>query len=174
MLQPVKTLPADFPASILVVLHVAPNSPTMLPQLLDSVSMLKVKHPQDGELIEAGVMYIAPPDHDLLLNGNQVLVTRGPKENRFRPSIDALFRSVAYAYGPHVIGVVLTGYLNDGSAGLWWVQQLGGLVIVQDPRDAEQPTMPAHALTVVAADYIVPLAQLGPLLVYLTTPDESL
>ena len=168
LVELVKTLPADFPAPIFVVMHMAPDSPSILPQLLNSVSALKVRHPQDGELVEAGVIYVARPDHHLLLEGNRVLVTRGPKENRFRPSIDALFRSAAYTYGPRVIGVVLTGYLDDGTSGLWSVQRLGGVAVVQEPRDAEQPSMPTNALEFVAADYIVPLAQLGPLLVRLT------
>ena len=168
LLELVKTMPADFPAPIFVVMHMAPDSPSILPQLLNSVSALKVRHPQDGELVEAGVIYVARPDHHLLLEGNRVLVTRGPKENRFRPSIDALFRSAAYTYGPRVIGVVLTGYLDDGTSGLWSVQRLGGVAVVQEPRDAEQPSMPTNALEFVAADYIVPLAQLGPLLVRLT------
>ena len=168
LLELVKTLPADFPAPIFVVMHMAPDSPSILPQLLNSVSALKVRHPQDGELVEAGVIYVARPDHHLLLEVNRVLVTRGPKENRFRPSIDALFRSAAYTYGPRVIGVVLTGYLDDGTSGLWSVQRMGGVAVVQEPRDAEQPSMPTNALEFVAADYIVPLAQLGPLLGRLT------
>ena len=163
-----KMLPADFPAPIFVVQHVAADSPSILPQLLDSVSALSARHPQDGEIIEPGVIYVARPDHHLLLDGNQVLVTRGPKENRFRPSIDALFRSAAYIYGPRVIGVVLTGYLDDGTSGLWSVQRMGGLAVVQDPHDAQQPAMPTNALEFVDADHIVPLAELGALLVRLT------
>ncbi|MGI4975299.1 MAG: chemotaxis protein CheB, partial [Janthinobacterium lividum] len=147
-----KTLPVDFPAPIFVVLHVAPNSPSLMPELLNSVSALKAKHPQNGETVRPGVIYLAPPDHHLLLEDDRVLVTRGPKENRFRPSIDALFRSAAYTYGPRVIGVVLTGYLDDGTSGLWSVQRMGGLTIVQEPRDAEQPAMPTNALKFVVAD----------------------
>ncbi|MGI4970259.1 MAG: chemotaxis protein CheB, partial [Janthinobacterium lividum] len=112
---------------------------------------------------------VAPPDHHLLIEDDHVLVTRGPKENRFRPSIDALFRSAAYTYGPRVIGVVLTGYLDDGTSGLWSVQRLGGLVVVQDPADAHFPAMPINALEFVTADYIVPLSQIGSLLTRLTT-----
>ena len=168
LLEWAKTLPADFPAPIFVVQHVAADSPSILPQLLSSVSALPARHPHDGEVIQPGVIYVAPPDHHLLLEGDQVLVTRGPKENRFRPSIDALFRSAAYTYGPRVIGVVLTGYLDDGTSGLWSVQRMGGLAIVQDPHDAQQPAMPTNALEFVKADYVVPLAQLGSLLVRLT------
>ncbi|AMJ64014.1 chemotaxis protein CheB [Hymenobacter sp. PAMC 26628] len=168
LLALVKTLPADFPAPIFVVIHVAADSPSLLPHLLNSASALEARHPHDGETVRAGVIYVAPPDHHLLLEGDRVLVTRGPKENRFRPSIDALFRSAAYTYGPRVIGVVLTGYLDDGTSGLWSVQRMGGLTIVQEPDDAEQPSMPTNALEFVAADYVVPLAQLGPLLGRLT------
>ena len=164
----VKSLPPDFPAPIFVVVHVPADSPSLLPQLLSSVTTLPVRHPHDGEIVEAGVIYVAPPDHHLLLEDNRVLVTRGPKENRFRPSIDALFRSAAYTYGPRVIGMVLTGYLDDGTSGLWSVQRMGGLAIVQEPHDAEQPSMPTNALEFVAANYVVPLAQMGPLLGRLT------
>ena len=164
----VKALPADFPAPIFVVIHVPADSPSLLPQLLSSVSALKVRHPQDGEEVEAGIIYVARPDHHLLLEDNRVLVTRGPKENRFRPSVDALFRSAAYTYGPRVIGIVLTGYLDDGTSGLWSVQRMGGVTVVQEPHDAEQPSMPTNALEFVAADYVVPLAQMGTLLVRLT------
>ncbi|GAB3637949.1 chemotaxis protein CheB [Hymenobacter arcticus] len=163
-----RALPADFPAPIFVVLHVAADSPSLLPQLLGSVSALKVRQPQNGDVVEAGVIYVAQPDHHLLLEDNRVLVTRGPKENRFRPSIDALFRSAAYTYGPRVIGVVLTGYLDDGTSGLWSVQRMGGVSVVQEPHDAEQPSMPTNALEFVAADYVLPLAQLPALLVRLT------
>ena len=168
LLDLAKTLPADFPAPVFVVQHLAPDSPSILPQLLNSVSALPVNHPKNGETVRPGVIYVAPPDHHLLLEDDRVLVARGPKENRFRPSIDALFRSAAYTYGPRVIGVVLTGYLDDGTSGLWSVQRMGGLTVVQDPRDAEQPSMPTNALEFVAADHVVPLAQLGPLLVRLT------
>lgn len=169
LLALVKTLPADFPAPIFIVQHVGADSQSILPQLLNEVSSLTVKHAFDGETFAAGTVYVARPDYHLLLENDRVLVKRGPKENRFRPSIDALFRSAAYGYGPRVIGVVLTGYLDDGTSGLWSVQRLGGLAVVQDPHDAQFPAMPANALEFVAADHIVPLAELGSLLVRLTT-----
>ncbi|GAB2470545.1 chemotaxis protein CheB [Hymenobacter qilianensis] len=169
LLELVKSLPADFPAPLFVVQHVGADSPSILPQLLSSVSALPARHPQNGETVKPGVIYVAPPDHHLLLEGTTVLVTRGPKENRFRPSIDALFRSAAYTFGPRVIGVVLTGYLDDGTSGLWSVQRMGGLTIVQDPHDAEQPSMPTNALEYVKPDHLVPLSQLGALLGRLTT-----
>lgn len=167
LLALVTTLPADFPAPIFVVQHIGADSPSVLPQLLSAVSALPAKHPQDGELIQPGIIYVARPDHHLLLEDDHILVTRGPKENRFRPAIDALFRSAAYTYGPRVIGIVLTGYLNDGTSGLWWVQRLGGLAVVQDPHDAQMPDMPANALEYVAADHVVPLRELTALLVRL-------
>ncbi|GAB3639328.1 hypothetical protein GCM10027422_49190 [Hymenobacter arcticus] len=168
-----KTLPANFPAPIFMVQHLGADLPCLLPQLLSAVAKLPARHPQNGELIRPGVLYVASPDHQLLLAGSRVVVTQGPKENGFRPAIDALFCSAARAYGPHVIGVVLTGYLSDGALGLRLVQQHGGLTIVQDPRDAEQPDMPTHALALVTPDYIVPLTQLGPLLVRLTIPRKN-
>lgn len=164
----VKALPADFPAPVFVVMHVPADSPSVLPQLLGAATALQVRHPQNGEVVQAGVIYVARPDYHLLLEDDRVLVTRGPKENRFRPSIDALFRSAAYTCGPRVIGVVLTGYLDDGTSGLWSVQRMGGVAVVQDPRDAEQPSMPTNALEFVAAEYVLPVAQLGGLLVRLT------
>ena len=165
----VKTLPHDFPAPIFVVQHVAPDSPSVLPQLLSAVSPLKAKHPQDGEAVEPGVIYVARPDHHLLVEDDKILIRRGPKENRFRPSIDALFRSVAYTYGSRVIGIVLTGYLDDGTSGLYSIQRLGGLAVVQDPHDAQSPAMPSNALEYVEADYVVPMAEMAALLVRLTT-----
>lgn len=168
LLELVRTLPADFPAPIFVVQHIGADSPSLLPQLLSAVSALPAKHPQDGETARPGVIYVALPDHHLLLEGDRILVTRGPKENRFRPAIDALFRSAAYTYGSRVIGIVLTGYLNDGTSGLWWVQRLGGLAVVQDPHDAQTPDMPANALEYVAADYVLPLREMTALLVRLT------
>lgn len=168
LLALMKMLPADFPAPIFVVQHVGADSQSILPQLLDRVSPLAAKHAQDGEIFAPGTIYVAPPDYHLLLEGDRVLVKRGPKENRFRPSIDALFRSAAYGYGPRVIGVVLTGYLDDGTSGLWSLQRMGGVAVVQDPHDAESPAMPTNALSYVEADYVVPLAEMGALLVRLT------
>ncbi|UOQ53544.1 chemotaxis protein CheB [Hymenobacter cellulosivorans] len=168
LLEFVRTLPHDFPAPILIVQHMAPYVQSMLPQLLSEESALPAKHPRDGEPLKPGVIYVAPPDHHLLVENDTVLVKRGPKENRFRPSVDALFRSAAYTYGPRVIGVVLTGYLDDGTSGLWCVQRLGGITVVQDPQDAVSPAMPTNALEFVQADHIVPLSELSALLVRLT------
>src|SRR5262249_7995619 len=120
--------------------------------------------PTDFEPLKSGQIYVAPPNHHLLLEPNYARLTRGPKENRFRPSIDALFRSAAYAYGPRVVGVVLTGMLDDGTAGRWAVKDRGGTTIVQDPKDAVAPSMPQSAMQYVEVDHRLPLSGIAPLL----------
>lgn len=172
----VSALPPDFDATIFVVLHVSPHSPSYLPDILNHAGPLKASHPKDGEPIRRGHIYVAPPDHHLLVEYDQVVVKKGPKENRFRPSIDALFRSAAYSYGARVIGVVLTGLLDDGTSGLWSVKRLGGLGVVQEPEDALYPSMPDNVLQNVDVDYQVPIAELASLLCRLieeTVPDKS-
>jgi two-component system chemotaxis response regulator CheB len=162
-------LPADLPASLFVVLHTSPESPAMLPNILDRSGSLPALSPNDGDRIRRGTIYVAPPDRHLLIEPNLVRVTRGPKENRFRPAVDPLFRSAAQTYGPRVVGVILTGYLDDGTAGLWTVKQLGGTAVVQDPADALVPFMPLNAVTHVKVDYCLPLEEIAPLLVRLTS-----
>lgn len=162
--QIVAALPADFEASIFVVLHIAPYSPSYLPGILTATSRLKAVHPTDGEIVKPGHIYVAPPDHHMLVEHDQVIVKRGPKENRFRPSIDALFRSAAYTYGPRVIGVILTGMLDDGTSGMWSVKRLGGISIVQEPFEAAYPSMPENVLTHVDVDYRLPIEDITPLL----------
>ena len=160
----ITALPAEFPASIFIVLHVSANEPSYLPDILNHAGKLPAAHPVDGEPIQPGHIYIAPPDHHLLLEANQLLVKRGPKENRFRPSIDALFRSAAYTFGPRVIGVVLTGMLDDGTSGMWSINRLGGVTVVQQPQEAPYPSMPKSVLQHVEVDYNVPVSQLACLL----------
>lgn len=162
-------LPADLAASLFIVVHTSPEAPGLLAEILDSSSKLPAAHAVDGELIQKGHIYVAPPDHHLLLEPNRTRLTHGPKENRFRPAVDPLFRSAAQTYGPRVIGVILTGYMDDGTAGLWTVKQLGGTAIVQDPDDALVPSMPLSAMTHVNVDYCVPLEEMPALLVRLTT-----
>jgi len=169
----VGALPADLPASIFAVLHTSPQAPGMLAEILDHAGRLSARSAKDRERIRPGTIYVAPPDRHLLIEPNLVRVTRGPKENRFRPAIDPLFRSAAQTYGPRVIGVILTGYLDDGAAGLWTVKQLGGTTIVQDPSDALIPFMPQNALAHVKVDYCLPLAEIAPLLVRLTSETEA-
>ncbi|MBA9077190.1 chemotaxis protein CheB [Rufibacter quisquiliarum] len=166
-----KHLPANFPGTIFVVQHLGPYSESVLPQIINLNSALPAQFAKDGEKFLPGNIYVAPPDHHLILEKGTMVVSKGPKENRFRPSIDALFRSAAYVYGNRVVGVVLTGYLDDGTSGLWSVQRLGGVTVVQDPSDAAVPDMPANALQFVEADHVVPLAQLASLLTHLTTEE---
>jgi two-component system, chemotaxis family, protein-glutamate methylesterase/glutaminase len=160
----VKSIPKKFAGYIFVVIHIPPSSPSNLPAILKSAGPLDAVHPQDGEVLKRGRIYVALPDHHMLLEGNKVLVKKGPEENRFRPSIDALFRSAAYVYGPRVVGVVLSGALNDGTSGLWSVKRLGGLTIVQDPGDANFPSMPMNVLEYVKVDHSVPAEEIGKLL----------
>jgi two-component system, chemotaxis family, protein-glutamate methylesterase/glutaminase len=162
-------LPCYLLAEIFIVLHVAPTSPSFLDEILTRAGPLPATQGVDGELITPGRIYVAPPDHYLLLEAGHVRVTRGPKENRFRPALDGLFRSATYAYGPRVIGVILTGALDDGTAGLWAVKDRGGLAVVQAPLDALHTSMPQSALRHVAVDYCMPLAKLAPILVRLAT-----
>lgn len=164
----VAQLPSNFPAALFIVWHVSPESPSLLPQILARVCPLSVSHAIDTEEIELGRIYIAPPDYHLLVEPEHVRMTRGPKENRFRPSVDVLFRSAAWSYGPRVVGVILIGSLDDGASGLYTVKQQGGKVVVQDPLDALFPAMPIAAMKVVAVDYCVPIIEMGELLVNLT------
>ena len=139
-------LPADFPAPICVVLHTSPQSPGLLGRILANAGSLPAATATTGMPIRAGQIYVAPPDHHLLVEPGGLCLGRGPKENRFRPAIDPLFRSAAQVYGPGTVGMILTGNLDDGSAGLRTIKQLGGIAIVQDPRDALFPAMPTNAL----------------------------
>ncbi|HEV2707003.1 MAG TPA: chemotaxis protein CheB [Pyrinomonadaceae bacterium] len=161
-------LPSDFAASVFIVLHTSAESPGMLPAILRRAGDLPADNARDGERIQTGRIYVAPPDHHLIIEPGIMRTTRGPKENRFRPAIDPLFRSAAQVYGPRVIGVILTGYLDDGTAGLWMVKQLGGTAVVQDPEDALVDSMPRNALQYVNVDYCLPVAEIAPLLVRLT------
>jgi two-component system chemotaxis response regulator CheB len=158
------TLPHRLPAAVFVVLHLTPTAPSYLPQILNRAGTLSCSQAEDGERILPGRIYVAPPDRHLMLAREKVMVVRGPKENRHRPAVDPLFRSAALAYGPRVIGVILTGVLDDGTSGLLAVKRRGGVAVVQDPDDAYFPDMPASALEYVEVDYRVSLAEMGALL----------
>ena len=168
LVQLVSQLPATLTAAVLVVQHFAPDSDGQ--QLVDRLARhtgLKCLLPTDGEPLRAGTLYLAPPDRHLLAKDGSiahVLVTKGPRENHYRPAVDSLFRSAAVAYGPRTVGIVLTGMLHDGTAGLEFIKRCGGVTIVQDPHEAEFPSMPETALRNVAVDYVVPLAMMGQLL----------
>jgi two-component system, chemotaxis family, protein-glutamate methylesterase/glutaminase len=161
----VRELPADLAAAIFVVLHVPAQSPSILPLILDREGALGVTHAVDGEPIEHGRIYVAPPDNHLMVERGRVRVIHGPKENRYRPAVDPLFRSAAVAYGPRVAGVVLTGALDDGTVGMIAVKRRGGICVVQDPHDALYSGMPSSVMRNVEVDYCVGLGEIAPLLV---------
>jgi two-component system, chemotaxis family, protein-glutamate methylesterase/glutaminase len=166
-------LPENFSASIFIVLHTSPQSPGILDAILERAGPLPAVAPHDRERIQPGRIYVAPPDYHMLLEPGVVRITRGPKENRFRPAIDPLFRSAAQTYGPRVTGIILTGGLDDGTAGLWAIKRLGGTAIVQDPTEALAASMPRNAMNHVEVDYCLPLAEIAPLLVRLTSEEEE-
>lgn len=172
----VASLPADLPAAVFTVLHISPYGKSVLPSILSRVSPLPSYHPEDGELIRHGRVYVAPPDRHLALEKERLRLSPGPTENGHRPAIDVLFRTAAQAFGARVIGIVLTGNLDDGTAGLAQVKHHGGLAIVQDPAEADYPSMPVSALRNVEVDHVLPIAEIGPLLDRLARdplPDES-
>lgn len=174
--QVVGGLPKDFPAVVFIVWHMSPHMGSLfvLPETLKRSGKLTAAAAEDGKAMQRGRVYVAPPDHHLMLERDHMRLTRGPKENRFRPAIDPLFRSAAYHFGPRVIGVILTGMLDDGTAGLWAVKDRGGITVVQDPLDAEYPSMPRSAQQYVETDHCVPAKDIAPLLIRLAqTPADG-
>jgi two-component system chemotaxis response regulator CheB len=168
--QLIGQLPTDLPASIFIVQHMDPHNSGE--PLLRRLSRHKAFHPklaEDGDRFKPGHLYIAPPDSHLLLKKNRLLVTKGARENLNRPGIDPLFRSAAVAYGSRVIGVVLTGMMDDGTAGLIAIKRCGGVTVVQDPRDAAYSGMPMSALDNADIGYCVPIVEMGPLLTTLVS-----
>jgi two-component system chemotaxis response regulator CheB len=160
----VSRLPGDLAAAVLVVLHLSPKHKSLLPQILAAAGLLPAAAAEDGEALQRGRIYIASPDTHLLVDRDRVKVSKGPKENHFRPSVDVLFRSAAYHFGSRVVGVVLSGSLSDGSSGLFAIRRLGGIAIVQEPSEALYSSMPLNALRRVDIDYSLPVAQMGALL----------
>ena len=155
-------LPSDLPAAVFIVLHIGPGSPGTLPNILGRRTKLPVAHAVDGEPVVPGRVYVAPPDgHLLVTDRGTIRIGRGPKENGHRPSIDVLFRSAAAAYGPRVVGVVLSGTRDDGTAGLRAIHQRGGRAMVQDPEEALFPQMPRSALAGDNPDYVLPVARIA-------------
>jgi two-component system chemotaxis response regulator CheB len=163
-------LPADFPAAILVVTHIGAQR-SVLPEILQRVTPLPIRHATDGEPIIAGRVLLAPSDEHLTVVtvGGQpyVRLAHGPRENHCRPAIDPLFRSAAAACGAGTIGVILSGFLDDGTVGLQAVKARGGMAIVQDPADAEAADMPTSAIGHAEVDMVLAARQIGPALVQL-------
>lgn len=157
-------LPVDIPAAVFVVLHIPARSTGLLASVAGAAGPLPAREAEDGMPIEHGQVYIAAPDHHLIVTEARIRLGRGPRENMVRPAIDPLFRSAAMSYGPRVIGVVLSGLLSDGAAGLNAVKRCGGIAIVQDPEDAVADDMPRRALESTIADLSVPGAGLGDVL----------
>ena len=156
--------PRDLPASIFVVLHIPSRSTGLLSTIASAAGPLQAIQAEDGMAIERGQVYIAAPDHHMILSDGHIRLGRGPRENMVRPAIDPLFRSAAIAYGPRVIGVVLSGLLSDGASGLNAIKRCGGMALVQDPADAVADEMPRRALEATIADLCIPSARLGDVL----------
>lgn len=162
----VAALPKNLKAAIFITLHVAPYSDGILPEILGRAGVMSASNARDWEPIEHGRLYIAPPDYHLLFEKEGYMrITRGPRENRFRPAIDPMFRAAAYSFGPRVIGVILSGWLDDGTAGLRAVRERGGTTIVQHPDDAFAASMPLNAIKYVEIDRILAAKDIGPMLV---------
>lgn len=157
-------LPADLPAAVFVVLHIPAQGIGILSTVASSAGPLPVRQAQNGMEIEPGRIYLAAPDHHLLLSGDHIFLGRGPRENMVRPAIDALFRSAALYHGPRVIGVLLSGLLSDGAAGLNAIKRCGGMAVVQDPADAISEEMPRRAMEATTVDLCVPGATMGDVL----------
>ena len=166
----VEHIPAGFPATILIALHLPDGIRSMLPEILTRAGNLPATHAVNGEVAQPGHIYVAPAGFHLTVNRSRMVVHRGAREHGVRPAIDPLFRSVAVAYGARAVGIVLSGLLDDGTAGLREIKRAGGIAVVQDPRDTEWPSMPRSALKHVEVDYSVPAAQIGPLLQQIVMP----
>lgn len=164
----VRDFPENLEAALFVVLHLPAHAPSMLPNILRRAGRLRTAQAVDGELIQKGRIYVAPPDRHLLIRPGRVQLTTGPTENGYRPAIDSLFRTAALTYGPRVIGVILSGALDDGTAGLRVVKSRDGIAVVQDPADALYAAMPSSAIEYVDVDHVLPLADIGAIIVRLT------
>jgi two-component system, chemotaxis family, protein-glutamate methylesterase/glutaminase len=166
-------LPPDFAGSVFVSTHLPAGSPGFLADTLAQTSALPVSQAVDGQLIEPGHVYVAVPDRHLLVVGTTIRLGEGPRENMVRPAIDPMFRSAALAFSSRVVGVVLTGMLNDGASGLHAIKSCGGTAVVQNPMDAEAEQMPLAALEAVEVDHVTPADGIAPLLVSLAATDAG-
>ena len=157
-------LPAEVPASLFVVLHLMSPGTSVLPAILARAGRLPAAPVRDGERYERGQIYVAPPDHHMLIQGDSIALTRGPRENGHRPAVDPLFRSAARGHGPRVVAVILSGSLDDGVAGMRLVKDYGGAALVQDPDEALYDGMPRAAVTNVDVDHVAPVRELAKIL----------
>ena len=173
LVQLVSRLPRDLPAAVFVVLHIPAHTASRLPRILERNGSLPALHPRHGDPIEHGRIYVAPPDQHLLVEQGRIVLAHGPRENGHRPAVDPLFRTAARAYGPRVVGVVVSGMLDDGTAGLAAIKLRGGTAVVQDPEEALFSGMPRSAIENVAVDHCLSLAEIGPLLARLAREPVS-
>jgi two-component system chemotaxis response regulator CheB len=157
----IQDFPEGFLAAVVVVIHVAPTATSVLPRILARAGKLPAAHARDGDRVESGRIYVAPPDRHLIVNGGTLELSAGPRENHHRPAIDVTLRSAALAYRARAVGVILSGSLDDGTAGLHMVKRHGGTTFVQDPADAAYPSMPASAVDVVKPHHVLRLDELG-------------
>lgn len=171
--QLVAQFPGNIPAAVFVILHIHGKGAGILPDILNRVGTLPAAEAVDGELILPGRIYVAPPDYHLMIESERVHLSHGPKENLQRPCINVMFRSAAASRGDRVIGVLLSGLLDDGAAGLWEIQQQLGVTVVQDPAEATFRSMPENAIRGLNVQYIVRLAEMTPLLVKLAMADNQ-
>ncbi|AWT56382.1 chemotaxis protein CheB [Mycolicibacterium smegmatis] len=176
-------LSRDFSYAILVVLHMPANAPSVLARILDRAGPLPAVTAVDGALLEPGTIYVARPGRHLMVHDSRAVLSEGPTENGHRPAVNALFRSVALAYGPHTIGILLSGVLDDGVLGAAAIKRRGGVVIAQSPTDALFPAMPTNAVQAGVVDHVADAADMGGLIKQLTErtieerdmePDESM
>ncbi len=157
----ITSLPKDFSMPILIAQHISPNSDSFMAKYFDSLSLLQVKEADEKEAIVPGVVYIAPPNYHLLVEENFTLtLSTEEKRNYARPSVDVLFESAAFAFGTKLIGVVLTGANNDGAKGLLAIKNLGGITIVQNPKEAEAYVMPQAAIQTTNPDFVLSLEEI--------------
>jgi two-component system chemotaxis response regulator CheB len=164
----VRALPADMDAAVFIVLHIPPHTPSNLAIVLGRDSAMPVATARDGDPIVPGEIRVAATDRHLVVDPHVMRLTYGPREGRARPSVDVLFRSAAAAYGPRAIGLILTGLLDDGTAGLWAIKDRGGRALVQDPATAQFPSMPESAIRHVAVDAVLPLDGLADAILAMT------
>ena len=157
----VRTLPATLPAPVLIVLHLAASSPSLLPRILNRSTEMSVSAAEDGETLEPGCVYVAPPDRHLVVDGGMMRLRATATVNGHRPAVDPLFASAAAAYGANVVGVILSGNRDDGTAGLAEIKAQGGTTIVQDPDTALYAGMPLSAINHVEVDAILPVTEIG-------------
>lgn len=167
----VSGFPRDLPAAVFVVIHLRGREKSRLPEVLGRAGNLPALQAADQQPIEVGKIYVAPPDHHMLIAEGHIHLSRGPKEGLHRPSINATFRSAAHAYQSRVVGVLLSGMLDDGASGLWDIVQNGGVAIIQDPAEAQFPSMPMNALEDVPIRFKLKAEEIGPRLVELVKPN---